>query len=100
MAVTIVGLLAVIALALPIARSVHRRHVRVRTVRRVRASLACWLTSDMAAPLRPVVTSPTVATGATPQGPGVTPDLLVPAVRRRFSFALTPYEIEHHRRVS
>lgn len=75
--------------------TVRRRHVRALTVRHVRASLAPWLTSGMAAPLRPVAPS---VTGPTPQGPGDSPDLLVPAVRRHFE--LTEREIAMHWRAS
>lgn len=92
----LLGLLAAVGAVAP---SVHRRQVRLRTVRHIRASIAGWLTSDLAAPLLPVVAAPSAVAGTTPQGLGVSPDLLVPAVRR-FHFELTPYEIEHHRRVS
>ena len=90
------GIILALGAAYP---TVRRRHVRLRTVRHVRAALAPWLTSDMAAPLRPVIDSPNAMTGPTPQGPGDSPDLLVPAVRRQH-FELTPNEITGYRRAS
>jgi hypothetical protein len=94
-----IGLGLLLALGGATFSSVHRRRVRTRTVRRVRASLARLTLPDPAAPLRPTVTAKGAAVGTTPQGPGATPDLLVPAARRQH-FVLTADEIEHHRRVS
>lgn len=71
--------------------SVHRRQVRSRNVRRVRAALASWLTSDLAAPLQPGHAPQTVA-GFDTAGAGSPPDLPAPA-GRRFHFELTAYEI-------
>lgn len=97
MTVTI-GLVLVAALGCAAYPTVRRRHVRLRTVRHVRASVAPWLTSDMAAPLRPAL-APSVD-GYDTAEPWVLPRAHGSAVLKRQHFELTTYEIEHHRRAS
>ena len=88
--------LILIASAIAAYPSVRRRQVRARTVSCVRASLAPWLTADLAAPLLPSAASG--VDGPVTAGPCVFPRPHGPAVRQHFE--LTPHEIEHHRRAS